>query len=128
MRELATYGLAGSLLVGTVLLGATWASPPDARLGLWVAGGVALAVQVGATAVRIRFGRRPQRLLLVWVGSAGARLAVVGGVALAVVRQPSLHPVSTLVGLAGFLFALLLLEAVLLRPGASPTIDGPSTI
>jgi hypothetical protein len=39
-----------------------------------------------------------------------------------VVREPALEPASTLVGFAGLLFAMLLLEPVLVRPGPAGEI------
>lgn len=42
-----------------------------------------------------------------------------GAAAFAVYRYEALHPVSTLVGLAGYLFAMLLMEPALLKPGST---------
>lgn len=92
--------------------------PPGTILGLWVAGSVAWIVQVLAAAARVRWGSRPERFLAVFAWSAAGRLGVVGLAAGAVFLWEALHPVTTLVGLAGYLFALLLLEPVLIRPVA----------
>ena len=91
--------------------------------GLWVAGAAAWVTQGVAAGARVRWGSRPERLLAVWGWSAGGRLAVVGLAAWAVYAFEVLHPVTTLVGLAGYLFAMLLLEPVLLKVGGPAPTD-----
>jgi hypothetical protein len=97
--------------------------PPGTQTGLWVAGVAAWVIQGVAAWARIRWGRKPERLLAVWAWSAGARLSAVGIAAFAVYRLESLHPVTTLVGLAGYLFAMMLLEPTLLRLDSSAQTD-----
>lgn len=119
MRGLGRYALACAALVAVTAGGTNSLLPPDARLGLWVAGGTAWAIQVVAAGARSRYGSRPERLLAVWGWSAGGRLVAIGLAGWAVFRFEELHPVSTLVGLAGYLFAMLLMEPMLLRLGST---------
>lgn len=119
MRGLGRYLLACVALVAASAAGISPLLPPAARPGLWVAGSVACTIQVAAAAARIRWGGRPERLLAVWGWSAGVRLGAIGLAAFGVYRFEVLHPVSTLVGLAGYLFAMLLMEPALLRPGST---------
>lgn len=109
----ATFAAATAALVGLVL-------PSHTRFGLWVAAASAWLVQAIASASRARWGRRPERLLTVWGWSTGGRMAALGLIALAVVWSEALDPASTLVGFAGYLFVMLLLEPVLvdMRPAA----------
>ena len=119
MRGLGRYFLACAALVAVSAAGAGPFLPPVARPGLWIAGIVACLIQVAAAAARIRWGGRPERLLAVWGWSAGVRLGAIGLAAFAVYRFEELHPGSTLVGLAGYLFAMLLMEPALLKPGST---------
>ena len=119
MRGLARYALACAALVAVTAGIAGALLPPDAGPGLWVAGGAAWGIQVVAAGARIRYGSRPERLLAVWGWSTGGRLLAIGLAGWAVYRFEELHPVSTLVGLAGYLFAMLLMEPMLLRLGST---------
>ena len=92
--------------------------PPQTRVGLWSAGVAAWLIQAAAAGARIRWGGRPDRLLSVWGWSAGVRLSAVGLAAVAAVRVDALHLVTTLVGLAGYLFVMMLLEPVFLKIGS----------
>lgn len=118
MRRLAGYLVTClALVAGTVwtldrFLGA------EQRTGLRLAGIAALTLQVVAFAARLRWGTTPTRLLATWVWSTGARFTAVLAMGLAAWRYDALDPVTSLVGLAGFLFAMLLLEPVFFRPGS----------
>lgn len=116
MRGIGQYALVCAALVVVSAAILQRFLPPGAGAGLWVAGGAAWVIQVAAAGARVRWGGRPERLLAVWGWSAGGRLASVGLAAWAVWRFEALHPVSTLVGLAGYLFAMLLLEPLLAGP------------
>ena len=121
MRSLTGYGTAAVVLVGT----ATALSWPflgtPGRQGLLVAGGIALAVQLPAFGLLLRFRFDHRRFLLVWGAGTVTRLGLVLVLGLLVGRTAVLAPVPTLLGLAGFLFALLLLEAFFLRPTVQTT-------
>lgn len=118
MRRLGAYILVCAALVVATAGVISVFLPPVARSGLWVSGVSAWVIQAAAASARVRWGGLPERLLAVWGWSAGGRLLAIGLAAAAVYRWEGLHPVSTLVGLAGYLFAMLLLEAALLRPGS----------
>jgi hypothetical protein len=89
----------------------------EQKTGLRVAAVAALTLQVAAFAARLRWGTTPTRLLATWVWSTGARFTAVLAMGIAAWRYEALDPVTSLVGLAGFLFAMLLLEPVFFRPG-----------
>lgn len=123
MSGIGRYVLACAALVAVTAGVMSPILPPGTQMGLWVAGVAAWVIQGLAAWARIRWGRQPERLLAVWAWSAGARLSAVGIAAFAVYRFESLHPVSTLVGLAGYLFAMMLLEPTLLRLDSSAQTD-----
>ena len=81
------------------------------------AGGVATVLQVVAFGARTRWGTTPNRLLATWVMSTGVRFTSVLLMGLAVWRFEELEVVPTLVGLAGFLFVMLLMEPAFFSPG-----------
>ena len=86
------------------------------RRGLLAAGGIALAIQGLAFVALIRLMEEEQGFLLALLGGAAARfvaLGVVGVTATSVDTGLGLEPL--ILGLAGFLFALLLLEALFVR-------------
>lgn len=117
MKDLGRFALACAVLVAVTAGALGPFLPQGAGAGLWAAGASAWVIQVVAVWARIRYGSRPERLLAVWGWSAGGRLVAIGLAGLAVTRFEGLHPVSTLVGLAGYLFAMLLMEPVLVRFG-----------
>ena len=122
MKGFGVYVLVCAALVAVVGGFVSLVLEPALSAGVWAAGAVALLVQAGTTWYRVRSGSRPERLVTVWIVGAGARLASVGLMAVWVVREPALHPASTLVALAGFLFGMLLLEPVLLKHGSAGEI------
>lgn len=114
MRRTASYALAGLVLL-TVTTGALWAwLSPEGRRGILVAAGIAWGVQVVAFGLLVMYRHRGNRFLAAWVGGTVVRMAVVLLAAWVVMRESGLAPAPTLLGLAGFLFALLLLEPVFL--------------
>ncbi len=121
MRSLTGYGTAAVVLVGTATA-LSWPFLGTAgRQGLLAAGGIALAVQLPAFGLLLRFRFDPRKFLLVWGGGTVVRLGLVLVAGFVVGRTTRLAPAPTLLGLAGFLFALLLLEAFFLRPAARTT-------
>lgn len=114
-RVVGSYGLAcGALVVVTALALSPWLDP-SRQGGLWAAGAVALVIQVGAFALLVRWRERMNRFLAAWVGGTLVRLAAVGLVAWAVFLRGEPDPLTTLLGLAGYLFGMLLLEPVFFR-------------
>ena len=90
-----------------------WLDGPG-RAGLLVAAAITLPVQVAAFALLWKHAVRPAEGLVVWIGAAVVRMAVVVAVGLAVTLFPALSPAATLLGCAGFFFVLLMLEPVFL--------------
>ena len=90
-----------------------WLDGPG-RAGLLVAAAITLPVQIAAFALLCRHAVRPTEGLVVWIGAAVARMAIVIALGLAVTMLPALSPVTTLLGCAGFFFVLLMLEPIFL--------------
>jgi hypothetical protein len=101
------------LLVGCVV--GLLLAPPGAAGALWLAAGVALAVQLLAFALLVAFGQEQRGFLLGWLGGIALRFLAVLVVALAVSRADSFHLATTLLSLVAFVFLLLLLEPIFLR-------------
>ena len=99
-----------------------WLDGPG-RAGLLVAAAITFPVQVLAFALLCKHAARPAEGLVVWIGAAVVRMAVVIAVGLAVMSLPALSPVTTLLGCAGFFFLLLMLEPVFLAARARATTE-----
>ena len=99
-----------------------WLDGPG-RAGLLVAAAITFPVQVLAFALLCKHAARPADGLVVWIGAAVVRMAVVIAVGLAVMSLPALSPVTTLLGCAGFFFVLLLLEPVFLAARVRATAE-----
>lgn len=91
---------------------------PEHGLGVVVAAVVAYPVMVVSFAVMVRFREGGNRFLAAWIGGVLARLVVLGLAVVAVMEVDALRPASTLLAVAGFFFALLLLEPVFFRKAA----------
>jgi hypothetical protein len=89
---------------------------PSARRGVLLAAAVALPVQVVAFSVLLRFRGRVNGFMAAWAGGMAARALVLAVVAFLVIRSGTESTVPMLLALAGFFFALLLLEPVYFRP------------
>jgi len=94
---------------------------PEGRQGVLIAAGVALPVQVIAFAVLVRFRGRVAGFMAAWAGGMAVRALAVAAVAFVVIRSGSRGAVPMLLALAGFFFALLLLEPVYFRAEPSET-------
>ena len=112
MRAYLGYALAGAgvVAVGAGLLG--WLLGPVAARSIWWAAAVAYGVQLIAFGALLRYRKRSEAFLAVWGGGILARMLVVLLGAWWVMRSDVLEPAPALLGLAGFLFVLLLLEPV----------------
>ena len=124
MKRFVLYGLSCSLLVVGVGLGLYPLLDPVQLDGLMLAGAVAVGLQLASFAARVRWATTPNRLLATWVWSTGARFAAVLAMALAAWRFEGLDVVTSLVGLAGFLFVMLLMEPAFFAPGRLELDDG----
>ena len=94
---------------------------PAGRQGVLVAAAVALPVQLVAFSVLVRFRGRVSGFMAAWAGGMAVRALAVALVAYAVIRSGSEGAVPMLLALAGFFFALLLLEPVYFRAEPSET-------
>lgn len=117
------YTATGVIGVSAVVA-ALWAFlDPASRQGVALAGLVAVSVQAIAFTALIRFRGEVNAFLAAWVGGTLARMAVVGFVAFAVIRSGMDGAPATLLALAGFFFALLLLEPVYFKLGGKTSAE-----
>jgi hypothetical protein len=102
-------GVAALLTAGVVAATWTWLDP-SGRRGILLAAGTALPLQL--VLFGLLLGRRAGTpgFLAAWAGGTVLRLLAVGGVGWVVWARDDVDPLSALVGLAGLLFVLLLLE------------------
>ncbi len=116
MNRWTRYMAAALLLVGAGT-GMAWVFLDSAgRKGLLVAGGIALAIQGFAFVALLGLKEREQGFLLAMLGGAFIRMAALGVVGVgATTLDTGLGLEPLILGLAGFLFALLLLEAWFVR-------------
>ena len=121
MRAAVRYGTASVLLVALVTLG-LWPFLGDAaRAGVLAAGFVALPVQVVAFALLVRYRGRTEGFMAAWAGGMALRVLAVVMAAIVVIRTGTPSAVSLLLALAGFFFALLLIEPVYFRAESGRT-------
>jgi hypothetical protein len=118
------YGLVCGLLVATVVGALAGALDHEQLVGVMVAGSVAAVLQFLGFAARTRWGTTPNRLLAAWAWSTGARFTAVLVMGLAAWRFEGLDVVTSLVGLAGFLFVMLLIEPAFVAPVRLDLNDG----
>jgi hypothetical protein len=113
------YGGAGVLLVGAITL-VLWPFLGDAaRAGVLTAALVALPVQLAAFSVLVRYRGRTQGFMLAWASGMALRATAVLITAVVVVRSGTPSAISLLLALAGFFFALLLLEPLYFKADSS---------
>jgi hypothetical protein len=113
------YAVAGALLLGLVTL-VLWPFLGDAaRHGVLAAALIALPVQLVAFSVLVRYRGRAQGFMAAWASGMLLRGAVVVIAAIVVIRSGSPSAVSLLLSLAGFFFALLLLEPLCFKTGST---------
>ena len=116
MSRTAKYAAACAGLVAVVAGLAAVLMDPSGIFGVLAAAAVALPIQVGAFALLAAAPAGTNRFLAAWVGGTLVRLAVVGVGGWALIRA-GLPRAPTVLGLAGFFFAMLLLEPVFLGLG-----------
>lgn len=116
MRRWVAYAGASTLVVAGAT-GALWALlDPAGRRGIAAAAGAALVVQWTAFALLLVLSGRDNGLLLGMAAGTAARLGALGVAGLVVsFGDFGLGQAPLVLGLAGFLFALALLEAFFLR-------------
>jgi hypothetical protein len=123
MTPSVKYAVLGTATVSTIVLALWPVLDADARAGVLMAAAVALPVQLAAFALLHRSREGLEGFLAVWIGGTLARLAVVGVAAVFVIRTQMAGAVPMLLSLAGFFFALLLLEPVCFRVGSGNTVE-----
>jgi hypothetical protein len=101
------------LLIAVVV--ALLLAPAHAMPSVWLAAGVALAVQMLAFGLIIAPRRDSPAFLAGWLGGVGLRFATVLAVALTVGRAELFDASTTLLSLVAFVFLLLLVEPVFLQ-------------
>lgn len=117
MNASLKYGVSALLLIGVLVLALWPFLDQPQRRGVLTAGSIALPVQVAAFSVLVRY-REGNRFLAAWAGGMVLRVLVVVLTAVVVIQTATPSGTATLLALAGFFFALLLLEPLHLRRGS----------
>jgi hypothetical protein len=117
-RPIARYALVSSLVLLAGIAGLSLVVAAGAMPAVLLAAGLALAVQVAAFSLIVMLRHTPRGFLLAWGAGMLLRFAVVIGGGLLLVRA-GFPRLPLLLGLVGFVFALLLLELVFLHRGAA---------
>lgn len=123
MRALGRYALAGLLMIAAAVAALFPFLEEDGRLGVLLAAGVAFPVQVVAFGMLLRARGEPSRFFLWWGVGVAVRITVVIIVGLIALRVESLGAEALLLSLAGFFFALLLMEPIFLKAADKDRID-----
>ncbi|RMH14885.1 MAG: hypothetical protein D6701_10780 [Gemmatimonadetes bacterium] len=121
MNALGRYAGAGLLLLIGVT-GALWAFlDPESRRAVVTGAAIAYPVQLAAFAALLRARDEPTRFLVWWGAGILVRLGVVVAVGVTVTLNDLARPAALLLSVAGFFFALLLLEPAFLKAGGETT-------
>lgn len=116
MKEFLRYAAVALALVATATLGVGAALGPVGRRSLLWAAAIALSVQLVAFGVLLWARDRGNAYLVAFLGGGAARLGVLGVAGLLTTRtETGLAAAPLLLGLAGYFFALLMLEGWFLR-------------
>lgn len=119
MSASVRYGASAAAVVALLTLVLWPFLEPAGRRGVLVAAAIALPVQVLAFSVLVHYRGRVNGFMAAWAGGMAMRALAVAAVAFVVIRSGADGAVPMLLALAGFFFALLLLEPVYFR--ADPT-------
>lgn len=115
MKRYGAYVLASIVLVSALIGGAWPWVGAEAREGLLTAGSIAVLAQAGAFALLVGAGERPNGFLAAFAGGVMVRLLLVGiAGAIASGFASRTRATALVLGLVGFFFVLVLLEAVFL--------------
>ena len=112
MKAYLGYALVGAGVVALLAGMLGWLLGPVAARSIWWAAAVAYGLQLIAFAALLAYRKRTQAFLTAWGAGILARMAIVLVGAWWVMRSEVLEPAPALLGLAGFLFVVLLLEPV----------------
>ncbi|MDT8369476.1 MAG: hypothetical protein RQ745_09740 [Longimicrobiales bacterium] len=119
MKAFLLYTVIACTVIAGATLGVGATLDPVGRRSLVWAAGIAIPVQLIAFGALLRTRDQGNAFLLAFAGGGAARLGVLGVAGLLVTRMESdLAAAPLMLGLAGYLFALLLLEGLFLRMGA----------
>lgn len=121
MSASSRYAAAAVAVVGLGTLVLWPFLEPAGRRGVLVAAAIVLPVQLVAFALLLRFRGRVKGFMAAWAGGMALRALAVGAATLLVVRNGSEGAVPMLLALAGFFFALLVLEPIYFRPEPAET-------
>ena len=115
MRPAVRYALACLALLGAGVALAALTLDDEGRRGVLAAAAVTGPIQIVAFALLA--GARPgtNEFLAAWMGGTFVRLVTVGVASWALVTRGGFAKVPTVLGLAGFFFAMLLMEPLFLR-------------
>jgi hypothetical protein len=117
------YGTASLVVVALVTV-ARWSFLDAAgRSGVLAAALVAFPVQVAAFAMLVRQKGRTQGFMAAWAGGMALRAVALLVVTFLVVRSGTSSAIPMLLSLAGFFFALLLLEGVYFKAAPASVPD-----
>lgn len=129
MRAWTAYAAAAvaGMAVLAPLVG--WLVGGERAGGVWVAAGIAAAVQLPAFAALVVARVKGRDFLVSWAGGMLLRFVAIAGAAFWVTRGTRLDPAVTLLSLVGFVFLLVLLEPAFLRladagPAETKTVEG----
>ena len=111
--------LVGVSAVAAAALLLSFVLAPDARIGVWLATGLALLVQ-GPLGWRVVRAIGTERLQLVWAVGIAARFALVVVCGLVVAPRLRLALAPLLFTLVGVLMCCVVVEAVVVRARAEP--------
>lgn len=112
MSAALRYGAAAVAVIGLLTLGIVPFLEPAGRLGVLVAAAVAVPVQIAAFAVLVRYRGEVKGFMAAWAGGMALRALTLLVVAVLVIRSGTESAIPLLLSLAGFFFALLLLEPI----------------
>lgn len=110
MSAAMRYGAAAVALIALLTLALVPFLEPAGRRGVLVAAGVAVPIQIVAFALLVRSRGQVKGFMAAWAGGMALRALTLLVVAVLVIRSGTESAVPLLLALAGFFFALLLLE------------------
>lgn len=123
MNASLKYASTGGGAIALIVLALWPFLDATARGGVLLAAAIAVPVQLLAFAVLVRYRYRLDGFMAAWVGGTFLRLLVIATVAAVVIRADAEGAVPMLLALAGFFFALLMLEPVYLRSESADRIE-----
>jgi hypothetical protein len=113
------YAVAALVLIAAVTAVLWPFLDQPSRRGVLAAGLIALPVQVLAFTILVGRHGRANGFMAAWAGGMALRAIVVVITAVVVVQTQTAGAVALLLSLAGFFFALLMLEAAFFRKGVA---------